>query len=64
MAHVEEQGIVPAPIEDVFDLIADSRRALTWLDGFSRFDALPGPERGRGARVRAEGRYLGFFRRD
>ena len=64
MAHVEEQGFVRAPIDDVFELIADSRRALSWLNGFSRFDVLPGPERGLGARVRAEGRYLGFFRRE
>jgi len=64
MAHVAEQGIVNAPIDDVFDLIADPRRALTWLDGFTRFEAISDPERGVGARVRAEGRFLGFFRRE
>jgi carbon monoxide dehydrogenase subunit G len=60
MAHVEEQAIVGAPIETVFDLIADSRRALTWLEGFTRFELVPGPERGLGATVRSEGRFLGF----
>lgn len=61
MAHVEEQAIVVAPIETVFDLIADSRRALTWLEGFTRFELAPGPDRGLGARVRSEGRFLGFL---
>lgn len=64
MARVDEQGFVPAPIGDVFEAIADARRALSWMEGFSRFELQPGPERGVGARVRAEGRFLGFFRRE
>jgi uncharacterized protein YndB with AHSA1/START domain len=62
MAHVEESAIIAAPAQTVFDLLADHRRALEWLDGFTRFDRVAGPERGVGARVRTEGRYLGFFR--
>ena len=64
MANVEEQAIISAPIGQVFDLIADHSRALEWLDGFTRFEHLRGPERGVGARVRTEGRILGFFRLD
>lgn len=60
MARVEESIVISAPICDVFDVIADSRRALTWMEGFSRFDLLPGPDRGLGARVRATGIFLGF----
>jgi carbon monoxide dehydrogenase subunit G len=60
MAHVEEASIIVAPIEQVFDVVADSRQALRWLEGFDRFDHVSGPERGVGARVRAEGRMLGF----
>ncbi len=62
MAHVEESTIVAARIEPVFNLIADHRRALTWLEGFTRFEWIGGPERGVGARVCTEGRFLGFFR--
>ncbi|HVC34101.1 MAG TPA: SRPBCC family protein [Chloroflexota bacterium] len=60
MAHVEESIVVLAPIGDVFDLIADDRRALSWLDGFSRFELMPGPAQGVGARVHAAGAFLGF----
>ena len=60
MAHVEEYALVRAPIQPVFDLIADHRRALTWLTGFTRFDWVGGPENGVGARVLTEGEYLGF----
>lgn len=63
MAHVEEQAVVSGPIDAVFEYIADHRRALTWLEGFTRFEWVGGPERGVGARVRTEGRMLGFFRR-
>lgn len=62
MAHVEEQAVVPGPIAEVFEFIADHRRALSWLEGFTRFEWVGGPERGVGARVRTEGRMLGFFR--
>ena len=62
MASVRESAIIPGPIDAVFDTIADYSNALTWLEGFTRFDLLPGPARGRGARVRAEGRFLSFFR--
>jgi uncharacterized protein YndB with AHSA1/START domain len=64
MAHVEESRTIAAPIDQLFELIADHRRALSWLDGFSRFEHVAGPERGVGARVRTEGRMLGFFRRN
>jgi ribosome-associated toxin RatA of RatAB toxin-antitoxin module len=64
MARVEEQAIIPAPVDQVFDLIADHRRALEWLEGFTRFEHVKGPERGLGARVLTEGRMLGFFRID
>lgn len=60
MAHVEEHVDLAAPIVDVFELIADHRRALSWMEGFTRFDLLPGPSRGVGARVRAAGSFLGF----
>ena len=59
MAHIEESTVVAAPIEDVFQLVADHRRARTWMEGFDRFDHISGPERGVGARVRAEGRFMG-----
>jgi len=64
MARVEEQAIIPAPIDQVFDLIANHRRALEWLEGFTRFEHAKGPERGVGAHVMTEGRMLGFFRFD
>lgn len=64
MAHVEEALSIIAPIDQIFELIADHRLALSWLEGFSRFDHVSGPERGVGARVRTEGRMMGFFRRD
>lgn len=60
MAYIEERAEVAAPIGVVFDLISDYRRALTWMDGFTRFDLLSGPERGVGARVLAAGSVLGF----
>lgn len=60
MAHVAEQTVIAAPIEAVFEVIADSRRALTWLEGFTRFDLAPGPERGVGARVRSQGEFMGL----
>lgn len=60
MAHIEESVDVPSPIVDVFEVIADYRQALSWLEGFTRFELLPGPSRGVGARVRAAGSFLGF----
>ncbi len=60
MAHVEESVVIAAPIVDVFDLISDYRHALSWMEGFSRFEILPGPTSGVGARVRAAGTFLGF----
>lgn len=60
MAHVEECIIIPSPVTDVFDVIADYRRALSWMEGFTCFDLLPGPSSGVGARVRAAGSLLGF----
>jgi carbon monoxide dehydrogenase subunit G len=60
MAHVEESTTIAAPIEDIFELVADHRRARSWLEGFDRFEHASGPERGIGARVRAEGRFLGL----
>lgn len=62
MARVVERAVIEAPIDQVFALIADHRRALDWLEGFTRFEHVAGPERGVGARVRTEGRMLGFFR--
>lgn len=64
MAHVKESLTIAAPIDEIFEFVADHRRALSWLEGFSRFDHISGPERGVGARVRTEGRMMGFFRRD
>lgn len=64
MAHVEESILIAAPIDQIFEHIADHRRALSWLEGFSRFEHISGPERGVGARVRTEGRMMGFFRRN
>lgn len=60
MAHVKESILVSAPMSEVFDVIADYRRALEWMEGFNRFDVLPGPTNGVGARVRAAGAFLGF----
>jgi carbon monoxide dehydrogenase subunit G len=60
VAHVEEHTIVQAPIQPVFDFIADHRRALSWLTGFTKFAWIGGPENGLGARVRTEGEILGF----
>jgi carbon monoxide dehydrogenase subunit G len=60
MAHVEESTTIAAPVEEIFGLIADHSRARSWLEGFERFEHLSGPDRGVGARVRAEGRFLGL----
>lgn len=60
MARVEESIVIAAPIADVFDVVADYRRALNWMEGFSSFDLVPGPATGVGARVRAAGTLLGF----
>jgi carbon monoxide dehydrogenase subunit G len=60
VAHVDEQLFIPAPIQDVFELIADHRRALTWLAGFTKFEWCGGPDSGLGSKVRTEGEYLGF----
>lgn len=60
MAHVVESIVISAPIGDVFKVIADYRRALSWMEGFSRFEIEPGPASGVGARVRAAGAFLGF----
>ncbi|MGH2461733.1 MAG: SRPBCC family protein [Chloroflexota bacterium] len=60
MAHVKESIVIPAPMSAIFDVIADDRRALEWMEGFSRFELLPGPTNGVGARVRAAGTFLGF----
>lgn len=64
MAYVNERAVVPGAIEEIFEYIADHRRALSWLDGFTRFEWVGGPERGVGARVRTEGRIFSFFRGD
>ena len=60
MAYIEERAVIVAPIDAVFEVISDVRRALSWLEGFTQFELLPGPERGHGARVRAGGTILGF----
>lgn len=60
MRKVHEAIEIEAPIEVVFDFVADFKNALLWMHGFTRFEAIGETTRGVGAKVRAIGTLRGF----
>lgn len=61
MPRTERSIEIAAPVEVVFEYVADFRNALRWMHNFSRFEPEPGtPPRGLGARVQATGTAFGI----
>lgn len=60
MLRIRESIEVGAPVETVFEFVADFRNALQWMHGFHRFEPLTKQTSGKGAKVRAAGRLGGF----
>ena len=59
MARVKQSIEIAAPLPRVFQYVADYRRALEWMVGFTEFRALDDRAFGLGAKVRASGRMVG-----
>ena len=59
MHEIKESIDIAAPVETVFDFVADFRNALRWMHGFNRFEPITSQTRGTGAKVRASGRIGG-----
>jgi uncharacterized membrane protein len=59
MAKVALGIEIAAPLEQVFDYVADSSNALNWMHNFTRFEPIGQRTSGLGARALAEGRILG-----
>lgn len=55
MPKIRESIEIAAPVESVFEFVADFRNSLRWMEGFYRFEALTEKTRGRGARARVAG---------
>ena len=60
MKKIVESIEIQAPVELVFDFVADVGNALEWMHGFHKFEPLTEVTRGKGARVRAAGRIGGI----
>lgn len=60
MATIQDRIEIAAPVEAVFDFVADYRNALEWMAGFERFHPVGSVTRGIGAAVRASGRVMGM----
>jgi uncharacterized membrane protein len=51
---------IAAPIEAVFEFVADFKNALRWMYGFNHFEPLTKQSKGKGARVKAAGKLSGI----
>lgn len=60
MRRIHESIEIAAPIETVFEFVADFRNALKWMHGFHKFEAISKETVGQGARVQAAGKLRGF----
>ncbi|MGQ9674134.1 MAG: SRPBCC family protein [Chloroflexota bacterium] len=60
MRKIRESIEIAAPVESVFEFVADFRNSLRWMHGFDRFEALTNRTRGHGARARVTGRLGGI----
>ena len=60
MAEIKKAIDINAPLEKVFDYVADASKALTFMPNFTRFEPLGQPRRGLGARVAAAGTVFGM----
>ncbi len=59
MLTVDSSIVIAAPVERVFDYVADYRNATTWMRNFSRFEPVGEKAYGLGARSLVEGTILG-----
>lgn len=59
MLRIHETIEIEAPVESVFEFVADFRNALQWMHGFHEFKPLTRQSSGKGAKVRAAGRLTG-----
>ncbi len=60
MAEIKKAIDINAPLEKVFDYVADASNALTFMPNFTRFEPLGLPRRGLGAKVSAAGTFFGM----
>jgi len=60
MAEIVKSIDIEAPVEVVFDYVANPRNALTYLPNFTKFQPAGQPEQGLGAKVNAAGNFLGM----
>lgn len=60
MRKVVESTEIRAPVDAVFEFVADFKNALKWMHGFHKFEPLTNTSRGQGAKVKAAGRLSGI----
>lgn len=60
MAEIIKCIDIDAPVEVVFDYVANPRNALNFMPNFTKFQPCGLPERGLGAKVEAAGSFLGM----
>ena len=60
MAEIVKAIDINAPVEKVFNYVADAHNALTYMPNFSRFQPVGQPESGLGAKVEAAGEMMGI----
>jgi uncharacterized membrane protein len=59
MAEILKTIEIDAPVDVVFDYVANPHNALTYMAQFTKFDPKGEPERGLGAKVEASGTFMG-----
>lgn len=60
MAEIVKSIDIEAPVEVVFEYVANARNALNYMPNFTKFEPVGQPERGLGAKVEAAGHFLGM----
>ncbi len=60
MAEIVKCIDIDAPVEAIFEYVANPHNALTYMPNFTRFAPVGEPERGLGAKVEAAGQFLGM----
>jgi uncharacterized membrane protein len=60
MAEIVKSIDIAAPVEVVFNYVANPHNALTYMPNFTKFQPAGQPEQGLGARVNAAGNFLGM----